>query len=256
MPRNDPFSKKKTLQAIVKNMEKRWGLTLVSFLPPGAQKCVASLQREISNLAYGAASPCDPFIEFYGLSHLHSTHLTLRRSDGWGPVKEQDFVKAGHRLSELFEIIQGISSQVTVIRLKLDRLRMSPDGLGFILVGKTSDDKSAETRAFLLATLNRDLPRAFNLSRRHWDTDASKYPKVHCRIGFLKRPVENYEGLAQSVEGISFSPIRFTIKEIAIIHHRDRSLRPPHAGDYSFPLGPDAQERISKGDFVRKLNLG
>ena len=37
------------LAAVVKNLEKRWGLTLASFLPLSAHGSILQLQREVTN---------------------------------------------------------------------------------------------------------------------------------------------------------------------------------------------------------------
>ena len=252
----DPFSKRDTLLTIVKNIEKRWGLSLISFLPLDAQQHVKSLQDKISNFPYVTKPPVDPNTEFYGLSHLHCTHLTLRRSNVWGPVRAQDFVKPGHDLFELFEIVNGITSQIQFIRVRLDTLQMSHDGLGIILIGTCGDDVSTKNRGVLLESLNNACPKAFSLSVRNWNSNPSKYHAFHCRIGFLKRPIENYNIFAKRVHTMKFTPISFTIKDVTIVHHRYRSLMPPHQGEFSFRLGSDLSGKIEKGEFIHELNLG
>lgn len=231
----DPFLNKETLFTIVKDMERRWGLSLVSFLPTVVHDNVELLQKEISKLVYGDVLPNDPSIEFYGPTQLHCTHLTLTRSNAWGPVKEKKFVKYGHDLFESFEIIQNITSHIQFINVRLEILEMSHDGLGIILIGTASDDISKQNRTFLLENLNNELPKNFNLSRRSLDnTDFSKYHKFHCRIGFLKRPIKNYNIFAENVHTMEFKPISFSINEVAIVHHQYRSLLLPHRGSFYF----------------------
>lgn len=258
MPEIDPFSRRETLLTLVKDMEKRWGLSLVSFLPQPTQECVALLQKEISRLAYTNAYPLDPSIELYGLPHLHCTHLTLARSNAWGPIMAQDFVKPGHHLIELFEIIQANTSEIPTINVKLNALRMSPDGLGLILVGRCADadGASANGRRRLLEKLNEDLPRAFNLSRRSRDRDRSRYDRLHCRLGFLKRPIEDYAVFAEEVRRIAFAPISVAIREVTLVHHRYRSLLGPSEGEFRFPLGLGIDEKVEGIDFARRLAVG
>ncbi len=251
----EPFSKIDSWFTTIKDMEKRWGLSLVSFLPLEAQQEVKSLKNKISNFPGVAKPPSDPNIEFYGLSHLHCTHLTLKRSNGWWPLKTQDFVKSGHDLFELFEIVNNITSQVSFIKVGLDTLQMSPDGLGIVLVGMCSDDASAKSRKVLLENLNNVLPKAFKLSVRSWDIDPLKYHALHCRIGFLKRPIDNYHIFAENVHAMEFTPISFLIKEVAIVHHQYRSLLYPHQGEFLFPLGLDLKGKIRKDEFIHKLNF-
>ncbi len=250
----DPFSNADTLLTIVKDMERRWGLTLVSFLPASAQERVALLQKRISRLAYRDVRPGNPSIEFYQHSHLHCTHVTLKRSSAWGPVMERSFVREGHNLLELFKIIHRITSQIPFISVEFDTLQMSPDGLGIVLVGRCSDDESTEFRGLLLDGLNNALSEGFILDRRPWDTDPSKYHMLHCRIAFLKRPLENYEKFTEHVLAEKLH-IRFVMKEIHLIHHQYRSLLPPHQGEFTFPLGSDIEAGIKAGDFIRRLGL-
>lgn len=254
-----PFSKKETLFAIVKDMERRWGLTLASFLPPDAQEQVESLQEKVKKIAYGNTRPADPSIEpsieFYKPSHLHCTHYTLTRSNAWGRVRIQDFVKSGHNLFELFEIINEITTKIPFINVKLDTLKVSLEGVGIILLGECCDVASVGNRGELLRHLNGHIEGAFKQEPRSWDRDPSKYHRLHCQIGFLKRPIENFDIFAKKVRAIDFDPITFTVKEVTIVHHRYRSLSAPHEGFFSIPLGLDRRNTISKNDFIRKLNL-
>ena len=133
---------------------------------------------------------------------------------------------------------------------------MSHDGLGIILIGTCSDDVSIKNRKVLLENLNETLPNAFNLSMRKWNTDSSRHHALHCQIGFLKRPIENYRIFVKRVHAMEFTPISFTIKEVTVVHHRYRSLMPPHQGEFSFQIGSDLRGKIEKGEFIHELNLG
>jgi len=254
-----PFSKKETLFPIVKDMERRWGLTLASFLPPDAQEQVESLQEKVKKIAYGNTRPADPSIEpsieFYKPSHLHCTHYTLTRSNAWGRVRIQDFVKSGHNLFELFEIINEITTQIPFINVLFSTLMFSFEGIGIALLGECSDVASVENRRKLLGYLNGHLKGAFNIDPRSWDRDPSKYHLLHCQIGFLKRPIENFDIFAEKVCTMDFDPITFTVTDVAIVHHLYRSLSAPPEGVFSIPLGLDQRNIISKNDFIRKLNL-
>ena len=188
MSNENPFASffsEVTLSAIVKNMEKRWGLTLISVLPPDAQARVEQLQQEISKIwgSYGEDSIRRGrlYVEFYQPQQFHCTHLTLIRSDPSGPIRANTFVKKSHNLFELFEIIHRITSQIPQpIKIELDHMKVSRDG-HIMILGKCKDECSARYRMALLESLNQALPESFILSRRSWDTDTSKYHKLHCR---------------------------------------------------------------------------
>jgi hypothetical protein len=266
VPQINPFTKKDTLLTVVKDLETRWGLTLVSFLPKQAQGQIKLLESKIKDLPsvpkvtkqekLSPTSTIDPPIEFYGLHHLHCTHYTLTRSTGWGPVCTQRFLKDGHKLVELFEIIHDNTSRMPSIEARLDKLRMN-NGRQIILFGRCSDETSVDTRRDLLKSLNTNLAKGFDISPRDYDKDPSKFHKLHCRIGFLKRPMPDYRSFADDFNNLiwRFTPISFTLKSVTIVHHRNRLLRPPHEGCFSFPLGKDISQKVTAHDFERKLNL-
>jgi hypothetical protein len=257
MSSKDPFTSHKALLAIVKTMEKRWGLSLVSFLPVDAQEVIVRVQAEIAkttDVSAGTKEKAAPFLEFYDRRHLHSTHLTLTRSDPCGPVRADRFVKPGHDLYELFEAIRRIASQVEPIQVRLDSLEMTYDGIGFLLLGRCEGKESGRQRTLLLQTLNQVLPRAFHLSRRAWDTDSDKYHSLGCRIGFLKRPPpQGYAAFIKAMGAISFEPVTFSLKCITLVHHRYRTLAFPQQGGFDFPLGQYIE--ADKGEFAREIDL-
>ena len=153
----DPFSShslKTTLAEIVKNLEKRWGLTLVSFLPPDAQKHLKQLQLHLSKLICGPnrndidqARIC---IKLYEPEQFHCTHFTFRRSDPIGAVKAKIFVKKNQDLFELFEIVGRLTSQLQPIEIKLDHLLLVDNGLGIIQVGSCRNEISLSPAQRLL----------------------------------------------------------------------------------------------------------
>jgi hypothetical protein len=257
MTNTDPFANGKALQTIVKNLEKRWGLSLVSFLPPDAQRMVVQIQNEITRRLHASSSfaePTQPHIEFYHPSHLHSTHLTLTRSDPSGPVNAASFVKEGHELFELFQSIQNITSQTCPIKVVFNSLAITYDGLGMLLLGECANEDASESRKALLQALNRVLPESFNLSRRSWDTDLSKYHALGCRVGFLKRPPpQGYGVFVDSIENLKFIPIVTVLESITLVHHRYRTLEFPQEGSLDFPFGQ--RLKIEEEEFARRLNL-
>ena len=262
MSNTDPFAPDAsgaTLSAIVKNLERRWGVTLVSFLPETQEQVHAvQLQREISKLWNGQAEDSMRqgrlYIEFYEPHHFHCTHFTLTRSDPSGPVKADSFTKEDHRQFELFEIIHGATSQTQPIEVAFDRLSIAHDRLGIVLFGECVGEDAARYRRTLLENLNSALPASFNLSPRPWDKDHSEFHKLHCSLGYLKRPVpQGYSAFVDEIKRIEFAPLSFTLEDVALVHHRYRTLAPPQEGGITFPLGKEVD--LTEDEFVRKLNL-
>jgi hypothetical protein len=258
MPLNsDPFADQKALLAIVKNLERRWGLSIVSFLPADAQEEITRTQVEISKVvdaSIDTAERSEPYVEFYNRRQLHSTHLTLTRSSPYGPVRANCFVRPGHHLIELFEAIQSITAHIKPIEVELDSLEMTYDGLGFLLLGRCASEESGQNRESLLRTLNQALAHAFLLSRRPWDTDAGKYRDLGCRIGFLKRPPpQGYSAFVAHIDAIRIKPIAFKLESITLVHHRYRTLAFPQEGSFEFQLGQGVKRDDER--FAHELNL-
>lgn len=255
----DPFFSGEALPTIVKNMERRWGLTLVSFLPPEAQDNVVTLQGEISKLCEGCSNVRKRrgswFFEFYQARHLHCTHLTLTRSTPLGPVKAGDFVRPNHNLSDLLKTIHDITSHVKPIKAELHTLVMSPSGIEIVLLGKCADD-SVESRTSLLKNLNETLPNSFKLSRRSWGADPSEYSNLHCCLGFLKRPVpQGHAEFVSGIRSIEFEHFSFTLESIELLHHRYRSISCSE-GKFIFPLGEKMEIKEEKEkEFVSSINM-
>src|SRR5690349_8282047 len=92
--------------AAVKDLERRWGLTLVSFVPSGSAAPLLRVQRLVQKMLddHLVVRPDEPLVEFYDVEQLHSTHLTLTRSSARGPVRLADFVKPGTDPRQLCDV--------------------------------------------------------------------------------------------------------------------------------------------------------
>ena len=248
-----PHSEFSTLAA-VKDLERRWGLTLVSFVPVGSAAPLLRVQRHVQKMldSHLAVRPDEPLVEFYDVEQLHCTHLTLTRSSAWGPVRLADFVRPGIDPQELCNILGRETEGLGTVTVRLDRLVLSDNG--FQLVGSCADEDSVRRRSRLLERLNAQLPRYFNLSRRAWDTDPAQHGFVHMRVGFVKRPCSDYESLVAEVARSSVDPITFSFADVTLVHHRYRSLLGPHAGSLRFPLDGRAPDDRVVPSFGR-LNL-
>jgi hypothetical protein len=219
--------------AAAKDLERRWGLTLVSFAPPGSAGPLLRLQDRVRT-ALDRRQSDEPVVEFYDAAQLHCTHLTLTRSSARGPVRLADFVRPGIDPQRLCDILARETENLGAITVTLDRLVVSDNG--FQLVGACADEDSARRRSGLLERLNARLPGDFNLGRRAWDTDPGRHRFVHMRLGFLKRPCRDFASLVAEVAGVSLEPVTLSFAEVVLVHHRYRSLRGPHAGALRFPL--------------------
>lgn len=230
-----------TALAAVNDLERRWGLSLVSFVPSGSAAPLLRLQQLVQKMLdrHLVVGPDEPLVEFYDVEQLHCTHLTLTRSSAWGPVRLADFVKPGIDPQLLCDILARETEGLGNITVRLDRLNLSDNG--FNLLGGCVDD-SAGHRFRLLERLNTHLPHYFNLSRRAWDTDPAQYGVVHMRLGFVKRPCGDYETLVAEVARSPIDPITLSFPDVTLVHHRYRSLRAPHAGSLRFPLSGRAPD--------------
>src|SRR3954468_17275332 len=117
--------------AAVKDLERRWGLTLVSFVPTGSAAPLVRLQQQVRAMLdrHLVVPPDEPVMEFYDVEQLHCTHLTLTRSSAWGPVRVADFVKSGIDPQDLSTIVARETEGLGNITVRLDRLVLSDDGL-------------------------------------------------------------------------------------------------------------------------------
>lgn len=226
--------------AAAKDLERRWGLTLVSFLPVESAGPLLRVRERLRQLVEGAD---EPVAEFYDAEQMHCTHLTLTRSSAWGPVRAADFVKAGIDPQLLCEILARETAGLGSITVTLDRLELSDNG--FQLRGRCADEDSTGRRHRLLERLNAQLPRCFNLGRRAWDTDPARHAFVHMRLGFMKRPRPGYETLVAETATLPLDPITLSFDEVTLVHHRYRSLRGPHAGAARFPLSGGAAPPVA-----------
>ena len=231
--------------AAARDLERRWGLTLVSFVSGGSAAPLLRLQQHIQKMVDGhlVLGSDEPLVEFYDVEQMHCTHLTLTRSSAWGPVGLADFVKPGIDPQQLCDIVARETEGVGTITVRLDRLDFSDNG--FQLVGGCADEDSVGRRCRLLERLNTQLPVCFNLSRRAWDTDPARHEFVHMRLGFMKRPCNDDESLAADVARLVIDPITLSFADVALVHHRYRSLRAPHAGSLRFPLNDRARDRAA-----------
>jgi len=252
MSRVPPHSEFSALAA-VKDLERRWGLTLVSFAPSGSAVQLLGLQQLVQKvLDRHLVGPDEPLVEFYDIEQLHCTHLTLTRSSAWGPVRLADFVKPGIDPQQLCNILARETDGLGAITVRLDRLELSDNG--FQLVGNCADEDSVGRRFRLLKRLNTQLPHYFNLGRRAWDTDPARHQFVHMRLGFMKRPCNDYESIVADVARSVIDPITLTFADLTVVHHRYRSLRAPHAGSLRFPLNGQASDDRAAPSFGH-LNL-
>jgi hypothetical protein len=239
--------------AAVKDLERRWGLTLVSFLPSGSAAPLLRLQQLVQKiLDRHLVRPNEPLVEFYDVEQMHCTHLTLTRSSAWGPVRLADVVKPGTDPQQLCNILARETEGLGNITVSLDRLVLSDNG--FLLVGGCADEDSVGRRFRLLERLNTQLPGYFNLSRRAWDTDPAQHGFVHMRVGFVKRPCSDYASLVAEVARSSIDPITLSFADVTLVHHCHRSLLAPHAGSLRFPLNGRARDDRAVPSFGH-LNL-
>jgi hypothetical protein len=240
--------------AAVNELERRWGLTLVSFVPDGSAAPLVRHQRHAQELLDRQLGlrPAEPVVEFYGVDQLHCTHLTLTRSSAWGPVRRADLARPGVDPQRLCDILARETAGLGAITVRLDRLALSDNG--FVLFGACADEASASRRRTLLERLNAQLPRSFNLSRRAWDTDPARHGLVHLRLGFVKRPISGHEQLVGAVARSPIDPITLTFSDVTVVHHRYRTLRAPHAGSLQFPLA-DTPSNDRAVPSVEQLNL-
>src|SRR6266487_1362452 len=144
--------------AAVKDLERRWGLTLVSFVPSGSAAPLLRLQQLVQKMLdrHLAVRPDEPLVEFYDVEQLHCTQLTLTRSSAWGPVRLADFVKPGIDPQQLCNILARETEGLGNITVRLDRLVLSDNG--FQLFGGCADEDSVGRRFRLLERLNTQLP--------------------------------------------------------------------------------------------------
>lgn len=255
---SDPFADlRAAFDATVRDFERRWGLTLVSFLPSDEAPKVKSLQATISRVLDGLpqSQQAEPTIEYYDTDHLHCTHMTLRRSSAWGPVREVDLVREDASFSDFFHLLRDTSLALEPITIVLDKLDVNASGLGLLLIGRTDDQTPAGARERLLSRLNADLPRILNLSIRPGDDNPANFHEVHCRLGFFKRPIQNHVSFVEQLREATFRPMRVQLESIALVHHRNRMLRPPHQGCVELPLGMPLSDEVSAAAFHQMLNL-
>lgn len=242
----------------IKNLERRWGVTLVSFLSPELHPPIRQLQADIAAAVDDADdSPVRSarhYIEFAALEQLHCTHLTLVRSDPAGPVRNTDFVRPGHGLFELFEVIQRVTSQVPPIDVELSKPSVDIRDACVSLVGSCADEAADRSRRKLMRELVRALPDRFSTSMREWDTDPTRFHRLHCTLGCLKRMTPGgFPAFARRICNLPFNAINFTLSNVSLIHHRYRTLAFPQEGMVTFRLGES--QPMDETEFAHRLNL-
>ncbi|MCE7923478.1 MAG: hypothetical protein DYG98_10500 [Haliscomenobacteraceae bacterium CHB4] len=244
-------------EGVIKNLEIRWGLTIVSFIPEKAQRKLISLQHEVASILSKDKEPVRTsrhYISYYRPEQFHCTHFTLTRSDPGGAVSKKSLFKSAFNESDLFGLLKSIATVLPPFQIELNRISLGKDGLGIILTGQCTDIVSIQTRTAMLEQLKHSLPEMMNISSRSWDQDSSRFHEVHCAIGYIKRvlPIDT-EIFQQEVQSIKFEPIVFLLDTITLVHHRFRSLMFPQEGIVHFTLGNE--KVMQPAEFIRALNL-
>jgi len=230
------------LQAtLIKSLERRWGLTTVTFLPQPAHRAYEEVCRDLPGL--WSDDTTDPVrdgrarIEFPDPEQLHCTHLTLTRSDPAGPVQSADFLKPGHTLEEVLETIRSVTRDLEPFDVAFDRLAIGRNRLTIIALGQCIDSSAMETRTRLITGLLEQLRRICNLAPRDRDQDPSAYRTVHSSWGIVKRsPPGGMDAFARRLAEVNLD-VRCRFAQISLVHHRHRSLLFPQQGHVVFPLG-------------------
>lgn len=262
-PANNPFDPRgcgPMFAALIKNMERRWGLTLVSFLPREVHEPVVRLQQRIAGLLDIAGAPdlrrARCCVELHPPEQLHCTHLTLARSNPQGPVRLHEFVRPGHDLYELFAETQAISSQLAPLQVQLDHLAVARDGIGLVLLGRCVGDGSTSHRQRFIEELSTKLGLAFQIEPK-WDVGPARCVQLHCSLGHLKRaPPLDYGVFVREMSQFQFAPVSFTLPDITLVHHRYRTLEFPQEGSVDFSLGQRVERvELSAEEFSRRLGL-
>src|SRR4051812_40981482 len=114
----------------VKDLERRWGLTLVSFVPGRSAAPLLRVQQLVRKMLDRppVVGPDEPLVEFYDVEQLHCTQLTLTRSSARGPVRLAEFVKPGVDPQRLCDILARATGGLGAITVRLDRLVLSDNG--------------------------------------------------------------------------------------------------------------------------------
>jgi hypothetical protein len=244
------------LEDVVRDLERRWGLCLVSFLPAGARLAVDAMQRRVRALLGAEAGGPEPPLEFYDLDHLHCTHFTFRRASAGGPVKGADVL--GHRQTDIDAFVRTIVEAVaetSALPARLDHLSMGRDGRSLTLLGQCVAGPSSDARHRMLSTLYERLTPNFNLQPRPHDAKPDEYHKLQVRFAFLKRALQDYASFRRQYCPMQFEPIEFALDTAAIVHHRNRLLRPPQEGMVTIELGGLQRRSQPERDLARDLHL-
>jgi len=170
---------------------------------------------------------------------MHTTHYTLTRSSAWGPLRAAEFFTERYRAADLFSAINHVTSRTAPLEVRLDRITITHDRLGVIMLGECTDQDAC--RAFM-AGLNTALADKFHISPRSADTDPARFHQRHLTLAYLRRSPGDYAAFCSDIkQEITFRPVSYTVKTVTLVHHRFRSLAPPQEGSFTFPLGHPAE---------------
>ncbi len=230
-------------QAILKNSEPRWGLTLVSFL---AGETVQALRSLVLAGLGARAAP----VTFAAPGQAHTTHLSLTRSQPEGPVRLGQLLLPGGELYALYEAVRRVTAGASPFRGQFTTLQVAADGVGLVLKGESTDLQTDLQRGKLQA-LPQTLAAAIQVEQK-WPPQPGTF---HCTLGTLREPLspEAYPQFIRAVGTLAFAPVGFVLEEVVLVHHQYRTLRPPQLGRVAFPLGQPAG--MTADEFAARLNL-
>ena len=229
------------LTAVTKNLEVRWGLSVVSFAPDSMTAPIVDLQRRLLAPTSSTRRDIRPWVSLHGPSHFHCTHATLRRSNPEGPVRLIDLAPGRSRLCDLLAAISEAARECEKIDVCFDRVCVGSDGLGLVLLGRTANNSSTIGRRAIMKSIA-DQRGVFSIEGRGYDREDPS--NVHMAVGFIKQqPPGGLEKLASSLDEQSLD-LRVTFDNCTIVHHRRRSLEPPQEGSLCFEFGDRSPRKL------------
>jgi len=226
-------------------LERRWGLTLVSFLALKAQEPLFRLQQDIAKTVVGKEDnqllTSREYVEFHDIEHIHGTHFVLTESQPNGPVRVSDTIR-GDPLQMLLQI-EKAAADVGPIEVEATRLEIF--NVFILLCGECVDVN--KNRQKLLTELNRTLMGTFGVKPRPFENDPGKFGEMHFTLGVIKRsPPKGYSDLKERLNEIPIEKTRFTLDRMSLVHHRHNSLKPPHEGIINFTLGSSSAATLDQ----------
>ncbi|MBR8843421.1 MULTISPECIES: hypothetical protein [unclassified Pseudoalteromonas] len=229
-----------SVENIIQNLEKRWGLSIASFLQ---REDISKVQSEVNRffeylggLSKSISSDRMKYFEFLSPEQLHVTHITLCRSSPTGPIQKEKLLTPGHSIKEIAQKVSDASTNIDGIKVCMDRLGVSEDGTDLFVEGRLISTTSTYHDKFIQPVSN-----SFDsISRLR-----SRKPKIeenhillHCTVAFLKRKLPfSYEKYLKSINSYSFDCFEINLNNICLVHHRYRSFMKPHEGIARFYLG-------------------